>query len=92
MRAIGFKGPIVGVSGGDETSLKDFLSAGADGALQKPAKTAEMIGLLMTGLQNYAATELDWMGSAEGSEADGVDGRREHCVRLNDFLDQCQVK
>ena len=39
MRKIGFRGPIIGVSGGDDKQLKEFLDAGADNVIQKPAKT-----------------------------------------------------
>ena len=84
MRKIGFKGPIVGVSGGDGATLKEFLTAGADAVLQKPAKTADMIGLLKTGLLKFADEEL----AKKGTDVN----RREHCTRMKGFLEQLQVK
>ena len=51
MRTIGFRGPIIGVSGGDDKQLKQFLDAGADNVIQKPAKTDTLVAILLTGLE-----------------------------------------
>ena len=51
MRTIGFRGPIIGVSGGDDKQMKQFLDAGADNVIQKPAKTDTLVAILLTGLE-----------------------------------------
>ena len=51
MRKMGFRGPIIGVSGGEEETMKQFLQAGADDVLQKPAKTDQLVGMLMRGFE-----------------------------------------
>ena len=51
MRKIGFRGPIIGVSGGEEETMKQFLQAGADEVLQKPAKTDQLVGMLLRGFE-----------------------------------------
>ena len=51
MRKIGFRGPIIGVSGGDEKTMIQFLEAGADNVIQKPAKTDTLVDILLTGLE-----------------------------------------
>ena len=35
MRKMGFRGPIIGVSGGEEETMKEFLEAGADAGVCK---------------------------------------------------------
>ena len=51
MRKVGFCGPIIGVSGGDEKIMKEFLKAGADNVMQKPAQSDKLVNMLLTGLQ-----------------------------------------
>ena len=51
LRMMGFRGPIIGVSGGDEKTTKQFFEAGADNVIQKPAKTDTLVGILLTGLE-----------------------------------------
>ena len=50
MRKIGFRGPIIGVSGGDEKTMQEFLKAGADNVMQKPVQSDMLVNLLLTGL------------------------------------------
>ena len=50
MRKIGFRSPIIGVSGGDEKTMKEFLKAGADNVMQKPVQSDKLVDLLLTGL------------------------------------------
>ena len=39
------------MSGGDEKQLKQFIEAGADNVIQKPAKTDTLVNILLTGLE-----------------------------------------
>ena len=57
MRKIGFRGPIIGVSGGEEETMKQFLQAGADEVLQKPAKTDQLVGMLLRGFEMVVREE-----------------------------------
>ena len=50
---IGFRGPIIGVSGGDELTMKQFLEAGANNVMQKPAQSDKLMSMLLSGLQTH---------------------------------------
>ena len=46
---MGFRGPIIGVSGSDEKSMQQFLQAGASNVIQKPAQSDKLVGMLLAG-------------------------------------------
>ena len=51
MRKMGYHGTIIGVSGGDDETMRQFMQAGADSVMQKPAKTDHLVKFLMDGLR-----------------------------------------
>ena len=51
LRKMGFRGPIIGVCGGGEVTMKEIMTAGADSVLQKPAQSDKLVSMLLTGLQ-----------------------------------------
>ena len=46
------------MSGGDDKQLQQFIDAGADNVIQKPAKTETLVDILLTGLE--MAVVFDW--------------------------------
>jgi len=91
MRKMGFRSPIIGVSGGDEKILKEFLQAGADNVLQKPAKSDKLVGLLLSGFHLVLQEELRRhdQTSMDGNHLNTPleDARRLHIQRLRAFID-----
>ena len=75
MRKVGFRGPIIGISGGEEEIMIQFLQAGADDVLQKPAKTDQLMRVLLRGFEQ----------SAQLSETEPT--RQEHVAPLRQFMD-----
>ena len=66
MRKIGFQGTIIGVSGGDDETMRQFMQAGADSVMQKPAKTDHLVKMLMDGLRKSVQTISNGDNSEEG--------------------------
>ena len=95
MRKMGFRSPIIGVSGGDEKILKEFLQAGADNVLQKPAKSDKLVGLLLSGFHLVLQEELRRhdQSSMDGNHLNSPseDARRVHFQRLRAFIEEKSV-
>ena len=92
MRKIGFRGPIIGVSGGDEKTLEEFRDAGADDTLQKPAQSDKLVNTLLTGLELVVLKEeasRNQTLSAEGNDG-SMTAREEYIANLRKFLDVCK--
>ena len=87
MRKIGFRGPIIGVSGGDKKTLKDFIDAGADDTMQKPAQSDKLVNMLLTGLEVVVLKETS--EGNDGNLSTPEAARQEHLARLRKFLDVC---
>ena len=91
MRKIGFRGPIIGVSGGDEKTMKEFLQAGADNVMQKPAQSDKLLNMLLAGLQLVVQEATS--RNVEQSLLDGNNMcasemvRQEHIKRLRRFIE-----
>ena len=94
MRKIGFLGPIIGVSGGDEKSLKEFLDAGADDTMQKPAQSDHLVNMLLTGLELAVLKETSRQTLSGGYDGDlsaaSEKARQDYIARLRRFLDVCK--
>ena len=103
MRKMGFRGPIIGVSGGEEETLKEFLEAGADDVLKKPAKTDQLVSMLMRGFQvvvrdettgnTTGASEHDGLGSDDGLKiktpvCGTENARQKHVTQLRQFVQE----
>ena len=73
MRKMGFRGPIIGVSGGEEETMTQFLQAGADDVLQKPAKTDQLVNMLLRGFEQVIRDETRG-NSRENSSGESEDG------------------
>ena len=73
MRKMGFRGPIIGVSGGEEEAMTQFLQAGADDVLQKPAKTDQLVNMLLRGFEQVIRDETRG-NSRENSSGESEDG------------------
>ena len=97
MRKIGFRGPIIGVSGGDELTMKQFLKAGADNVMQKPAQSDKLVGLLLTGLDlviqdatnRHNAQSL--IGGNNGNNVRVSTNVWQHMKRLRTFIEKADV-
>ena len=98
MRKIGFCGPIIGLSGGDEITMKQFLKAGADNVMQKPAQSDKLVGLLLTGLDlviqdatnRHNAQSL--VGGINGNNVRvSANVRQQHMKRLRTFIEKADV-
>ena len=93
MRKIGFRGPIIGVSGGDKKTLKEFLDAGADDTMQKPAQSDKLVNMLLTGLELVVLKETSRQSLSDGNggtmSASEI-ARQDHITRLRKFLDVCK--
>jgi response regulator of citrate/malate metabolism len=59
MRKMGYHGTIIGVSGGDDETMRNFMQAGADSVMQKPAKTDHLVNMLMEGFRKHVQTISD---------------------------------
>ena len=94
MRKIGFRGPIIGVSGGDEITMKQFFDAGADNVMQKPAQSDKLVTMLLTGLQlvvQDATSRHLGQSLMNGNVRSSVNARQEHIYRLCRFLDEANT-
>ena len=78
MRKMGFRGPIFGVSGGEEETMQQFLQVGADDVLQKPAKTDKLVGMLLRGFEQVVRDESTTNGQANYSTMKKTRGNSEH--------------
>ena len=88
MRKIGFRGPIIGVSGGDEKTMQQFLQAGASNVIQKPAQSGKLVDMLLAGFRLVVREEtsrkpatMDDVGRAEDTPHEGI-------TRMRQFLDE----
>ena len=94
MRKIGFRGPIIGVSGGDKKTLKEFLDAGADDTMQKPAQSDKLVNMLLTGLELVVHKETSHQLMSESNDnnimSTSVIARQEYITHLRKFLDVCK--
>ena len=100
MRKMGFRGPIIGVSGGEEETMKEFLEAGADDVLQKPAKSDQLVSMLMRGFQVVVREETtgNTTDASAGGSDDGLNiktpvcgsenARQEHIAHLRQFVEE----
>ena len=86
MRKIGFRGPIIGVSGGDEKTMKEFLQAGADNVMQKPAQSDKLVSMLLTCLQLVIQE-----ASPRGLTTVTGQARQEHIQRLQKFIEEADA-
>ena len=80
MRKMGFRGPIIGVSGGEEEIMTQLLQAGADDVLQKPVKTDQLVGMLLRGFEQLVPI----------SESDTT--QQEHHALLRQFMETLALK
>ena len=91
MRNVGFRGPIIGVSGGDEKTMKEFLKAGADNVMQKPAQSDKLVELLLTGLDlvvQEATSRILEQSLMNGNNMPASENaRQEHINRLRKFIE-----
>ena len=95
MRKMGFHGPIIGVSGGDEKTMKEFLQAGADNVMQKPAQSDKLVGLLLAGfhlvlqegLRHHDQASMD-VNNLNASEK----ARQLHIQRLRTFIEKSDAR
>ena len=93
MRKIGYRGPIIGVSGGDNKSLKEFLDAGADDTMQKPAQSDKLVNMLLTGLELVVHKETSRQTSSDGNDGNlsaSETLRQDYIAHLRKFLDVCK--
>ena len=89
MRKMGFHGPIIGVSGGDEKTLKEFLQAGADNVMQKPAQSDKLVELLLTGFHIVVQRGLRHRSSMDGDNSNASENVRQvHIQRLRMFIEK----
>ena len=70
MRKIGYQGTIIGVSGGDDETMRQFMQAGADGVMQKPAKTNHLVKMLFDGFRKTVQKITD--GDPSSIKEDGA--------------------
>ena len=85
------------MSGGDEKQLKQFIEAGADNVIQKPAKTDTLVNILLTGLEmvvvfnethRFKPTTVSSVMMNISSEL----ARQEHMEHLLQFLTSIKAK
>ena len=79
MRKIGFRGPIIGVSGGDKKTMGQFLQAGASNVIQKPAQSDKLVDLLLEGFRLVVQ---------EGTTQKPTSLPQEQIRRLRTFLEE----
>ena len=90
MRKIGFRGPIIGVSGGDEITMKQFFDAGADNVMQKPAQSDKLVTMVLIGLElvvQEATSRQLRQSSVDGSMRSSMNAWNEHINRLRRFIE-----
>ena len=91
MRKVGFRGPIIGVSGGDEQTMKEFLQAGADNVIQKPAQSEKLVNMLLAGLQLIVQEAMSSRNhnrsDGNGNVRESEKARQEHVKRLHKFIE-----
>ena len=93
MRKLGFRGPIIGLSGGDKKSLKEFLDAGANDTMQKPAQSDHLVNMLLTGFELVVLKETSHQTLSEGNDGNlsaSETLRRDYIAHLRKFLDVCK--
>ena len=87
MRKIGFLGPIIGVSGGDKKTMQQFLQAGANNVIQKPAQSDKLVELLLTGFRLIVQE-----GTSHPTATNDVrridDAPHDRITRLRNFLEE----
>ena len=87
MRKIGFSGLIIGVSGGDEKTMTEFLQAGADDVMQKPAQSDVLVNMLLKGLKVVVSDySLLMDGNGDVTRA-SEKARQEHIKLLRTFTE-----
>ena len=86
MRKIGFRGPIIGVSGGDEKTMKQFLRAGASNVIQKPAQSDKLVDILLAGFRLVVREETSPKSASMNDVSRAEDNPHEHARRLRQFL------
>ena len=101
LRKIGYRGPVIGVSGDDEKTMKEFLKAGADDVIQKPAKVDILVGMLLIGLRRtskemsstllHASSTMD-RGSNDEMTRGTEMTQQDHVKRLKKFLEGTKAK
>ena len=91
MRNMGFQGPIIGVSGGDEKTMKEFLQAGADNVMQKPVQSDKLVELLLTGFHLVVQRGLRQRSSTDVGDnltSSSEKARQAHIQRLRMFIEK----
>ena len=94
MRQMGFRGPIIGVSGDDEKTLNMFLQVGANNVIQKPVKADKLVNMLLAGFAavvHEATMMLDQQGTPRSMpflvRGTAIE-RQEHITHLCEFLEK----
>ena len=85
MRKIGFRNPIIGVSGGDKKTMEQFLQAGASNVIQKPAQSNKLVELILTG---FRLIIQEGTTSLNTGPSISVTPQQELITRLQKFLDE----
>ena len=89
------------MSGGDEKIMKQFLAAGADNVVLKPAKTDMLVDILLTGLemvvvfdetQRCKPTAFSVPSVNREKDSDIETVRKEHMDHLLKFLTETKAK
>ena len=88
MRKIGFRGPIIGVSGGDEKTMKQFLRAGASDVIQKPAQSGKLVDMLLAGFRLVVHEETSRKPASMDDVCRAEDASHERSTRLRQFLEE----
>ena len=86
MRKIGFRNPIIGVSGGDKKTMEQFLQAGASNVIQKPAQSNKLVEMLLTG---FRLVIQEW--TTQQNTTPSVSIAPERITRLQKFLEEKQA-
>ena len=87
MRKIGFRNPIIGVSGGDKKTMEQFLQAGASDVIQKPAQSNKLVEMMLTG---FRLVIEEWTTQQNTAPSPSVDTASppERITRLQKFLER----
>ena len=88
MRKIDFHGPIIGVSGGDEKTMQQFLQAGASNVIQKPAQSDKLVSMLLAGFRLVVREETSRKPASMNVVGGAEDAPHEHITRLRQFLEE----
>ena len=88
MRKIDFHGPIIGVSGGDEKTMQQFLQAGANDVIQKPAKSDKLVSMLVAGFRLVVREETSPKSATMDDVGRAEDKPHERITRLRQFLEK----